>query len=100
MTPVYRYLDLCTAHLTEAEMEAVNRRLADFEEPTPRVIPHEYGAWVNVLINPELALINAELRERCPNLVVCIDRARELDCLWINFDQDASLHDGLRAFDW
>lgn len=96
LMPVFKYLDLSTAHVTEPEMEAINERLAAIDEATPRVIPHDYGAWVNVMEGEdEPALI-----ERYPNLAACLDKARERDCKWINFDQDADTHDGLPTFDW
>jgi hypothetical protein len=101
--PVYKYLDLSTAHVTEAEMDAINARFGDVDDETPRVIPHDYGAWVNV---PEQQIVDedsefyAALAERYPNVAACLERARALECLWINFDQDASTHDGLPTYDW
>lgn len=99
--PVYAYLDLSTAHLTEAEMDAVNDRLAALEHESPRVIAHEHGAWVNVV---EAALTSAEgaaeLAAALPNLSACLSRARELGCAWINFDADAAYDDVLPTYEW
>jgi hypothetical protein len=98
--PVYRYLDLSTAHLTEPEMEAVNARFADVDESTPRVIPHEYGAWVNV---PDLRSMpdgDDAIVANYPNVAAVIKRARALDCEWVNFDQDASHDDVLPTYEW
>lgn len=99
--PVYRYLDLSPSHITGAEYAAIEERLSDLECESPRVITHEFGAWVNVY---ELDAVDddapIELAERYPNLAACLDKARELDCNWINFDQDASCHEGLPTVDW
>jgi hypothetical protein len=104
---VYKYLDLSTSHLTEAEMDAVSERLAAIDEATPRVITHEYGAWVNV---PELVTSDDmredrvesldELAKTCPNLAACLQLARQIDCKWINFDQDAEERSDLPRFEW
>jgi hypothetical protein len=97
---VAKYLDISTAHLTAAEMEAVNARFADVDEATPRVIPHDYGAWVNV---PDLAFrpdADDAIVEHYPAVAACLKRARELDCTWINFDQDAGQDDVLPTHEW
>jgi hypothetical protein len=35
-----------------------------------------------------------------PNVAACINRARELDCNWINFDQDAGNDGALPTYEW
>jgi hypothetical protein len=94
---VYSYLDISTAHLTEAEMNAVSGRLVLEVDKTPRVIVHEYGAWVNVLSDEQA---DVELVAAYPNLAACLKRARELGCLWINFDQDAAHDPALPTYEW
>jgi hypothetical protein len=99
--PVYRYLDLSTAHLTEAEDAELRSRLADLEH-SPRVIVHDYGYWINV---PDLdgswdAEDTVALHKALPNLASCIDRARSYGCTWINFDRDAGQDATLPTFDW
>jgi hypothetical protein len=99
--PVYQYLDLSTAHVTGAEMAGVNERFADVDDDTPRVIAHDYGAWVNVPAGWRSSSdTEDDFCSRYPNVANCLDLARKLDCLWINFDQDASTHDGLRVYEW
>lgn len=101
VAPVYRYLDLSTAHLTEAEMDAVNARLAAIDDETPRVIVHEYGAWVNVTTDEAVdEQAEAALAAAYPNLAACIKHARELGCWWINFDQDAGADGALPTYEW
>ena len=102
--PVFHYLDLSTAHLTEAEMHAVTARLVELDNESPRVIVHDYGAWVNVWeaahLASEHAESTAEIATRYPNLSACLEVARYLDCNWINFDRDADTHEGLPTYDW
>lgn len=99
---VYSYLDISTAHLTEAEMLAIRDNLPALEDVGPRVIVHEYGAWVNV---PSDSLTmdetdEAAFTESYPNLRACLERARELGCLWVNFDQDAEQDPALATYEW
>lgn len=106
--PVYRYLDFSTAHLTEREADELCGSgptgvyvMGDLDH-SPRVVTHEYGAWVHV---PALDGAWGEedqdaLEKSRPNLAACLDRARELDCNWINFDQDAERDPDLPTFDW
>lgn len=97
--PVYRYLDISTACLTEREMNAVTDRLAELEHESPRVIVHDYGAWVNVPPDPTGAA-TLELTGKYPNLGACLARARQFDCLWINFDADADHDEELPSYEW
>lgn len=101
--PVYRYLDLSTSHLDQREaLELTSSYPYGDLDHHPRVIAHEYGAWVNV---PDLdgswdADDTAALERTRPNLAACIAKARSLDCAWINFDADASTDDTLPTFEW
>jgi hypothetical protein len=90
--PVHRYLDLSTSHLTRIE----NR------DGLPRVIPHEYGAWVHASTITEDSDLedHTALAKTRPNLAACIAKAREYDCYWINFDADAEQDDSLPTFEW
>jgi hypothetical protein len=105
--PVLRYLDLSTAHLTQREAEEVcggpsgQYVMGDLDH-SPRLIQHEYGAWVHVPAIDETTdeQDHAALAATRPNLAACIVRARELGCTWINFDQDADTEPGLPTFDW
>lgn len=85
------FLDLSTGHLPQAEMEAI-------AAAPPRVISHEYGAWVNVYHDQDLT---GEGWEDFPVLKGLILLAREdSDVWWINFDRDASAIEELPTFDW
>lgn len=105
MPPVYSFLDLSTGHVTHDEWEAVCRAWPALDDAYgPRVIKHEYGAWVNVPgIEPAGALTPEEAEEftgHYPNVGACLTRARELGCTWINFDQDAEQDEALPTFEW
>lgn len=105
--PVLRYLDLSTSHLTEAECDELGGVyiMGDLDQ-SPRVVSHDYGAWVNVPdvdSAPEWApggKAEEALKASRPNLAACIVRARELDCTWINFDQAANNDETLPTLDW
>ncbi len=97
---VCSYLDVSTGHITELEMLRLSAGgVSDLS--VPRVIPHEYGAWVHVRCSEvedddvcrEDALLGV-------NVAVVLRRARELGCSWVNFDRDAEPLDGLPTFDW
>jgi hypothetical protein len=102
--PIYSYLDLSTAHLREEEMAAVKANLPDLDDSGPRIIDHEYGAWVNV---PEDILgredYHAALAEAYPNLHNVLVYAKTKGCNWVNFDQDAEIEQPtwpLPTFEW
>jgi hypothetical protein len=109
--PVCHYLDLSTAHLTQPEADELcglgptGQYVMDDLEHSPRVVAHEYGAWVNVptLLGQGGSWSEEDteaLESSRPNLAACITRARALDCTWINFDQDAERDPELPTFDW
>jgi hypothetical protein len=93
---IYKYLDLTTAHLPEEEMQQI-------ATAPPRVIPHEYGAWVNVQ-HDDTDEVDEQFTEdgTFPVLAAIVKYARELDddINWINFDRDGEPIDGLPTFDW
>ena len=100
---VYKYLDLSTAHVTELEMGALNSRPeTGVSNGLPRHIPHEYGAWMHV---PEEDPMSGDEDEEArteayPSIQRCIEFARDHDCFWINFDQDAEIDPALPTHDW
>jgi hypothetical protein len=94
--PVFKYLDLSTSHLTQAEMESIATN------GSCRAIPHEYGAWVSVATDKES--LQEDLKELplngFSNLAACLRFAAAKRCAWINFDQDADREAGLKEFNW
>lgn len=95
------YLDLVTSVLTEQEMNELGAA-------PPRVILHEYGAWVHVppvegweAGEDPLDPNGDEDWEDFPNLNAVLRAARELGADWVNLDADG--HDvipGLPTFVW
>lgn len=101
--PVLRYLDLSTAHLTQREADELSSAFSFGDlDHSPRVIPHEYGAWVHVPALDEATDLedHAALARTRPNLAACIAKAREYDCTWINFDRDADEDATLPTYEW
>jgi hypothetical protein len=98
--PVFKFLDLTTSHVTEAEMNALSAGFSDFDEPHPRVVAHEYGAWLNVWEIDSWVEEEKVFAEAYPNIGACLRRARELGCVWINFDQDGHFETDLRRYEW
>jgi hypothetical protein len=94
--PIYHYLDLSTAHLTEAECEALTYSRS---QAAPRCIDHEYGYWVHVPA-AEDDEAGEERAVEYPNLQAVIEYARRHQCNWINFDVDAAIVATLSTFDW
>jgi hypothetical protein len=98
--PVYAYLDASIAHLAPAERPVV-LFTPDDDPPIgavtvgpaqllPRIVPHRYGAWVNVpseLDSNELGKLRAG---GFPTLTDLIAFAANRGCNWINLDADGA----------
>lgn len=100
--PVFKYLDLSTAHITRLDSQLLNR-----EKQPARVIPHDYGWWINVQWE-ESASSHVERIQAFTNFgysesfLNVYRLARQLKCNWINLDQDAELepHPELDTHEW
>ena len=96
---LWNALDLSTSHITERDMDLLNRSWDEF----PRTARHAHGA---VLFVSGEALEEAErtLRERQHSeaLIQIYRMAASLGSrlLLINFDQDAATFAGLPTYDW
>lgn len=95
------YLDLSTSVVTELEM-------AHITEAPPRVIPHEYGAWVHVPPvdgDEDPLAVDYESDENTwaafPNLRKVLVFARTMGAYWINLDGDGyDTIASLPTFEW
>jgi hypothetical protein len=95
--PVYRYLDASVAHLAPDEREVV---LFTADDPPmgvglhrpllPRIVPHRFGAFVNVPSELDDNELDAMQADGFPSLVEVIVFAAQRGCNWINFDQDGA----------
>ena len=99
---VEKFLDATTGHITYED----NRKLLDDPISFPcRVIPHEYGWWINV---PEKKLWIEEdpradrIRDQgySEGLISMLIFARDNCCRWVNLDCDGEFVEGLKTFDW
>lgn len=87
---IYKYADLSTAHLPQTEFESIAAAPA-------RVIEHEYGAFVNVLIYESLHDGDWSLY---PALREVMEWARQRNVRWVNFDQDGDTTEELTTWEW
>lgn len=94
--PIMKFIDLSTGYVKMEELTMM-AELDEGSEIGVRVIPHEYGYWVNVpgedsADNEEYL---ARLREKGYNsLADCVKYAFNNECLWINFDEDGGVLEG------
>lgn len=96
---VHQFLDASSTHLPEAERELLEER-GGAGEGWPRVVPHEYGWWVNVQADEDYAdETHAGLVDEAPALVAALKFAQTPECWWINFDSDASEIAGLEVYE-
>lgn len=92
------FLDLKNSMITEIEMARIT-------EVPPRVVDHEYGAWVHV---PPAEADEDRLEEgfdpiwlEFPNVRKILVRAREMGAYWVNFDVDGyDQIEGFPTFTW
>ncbi len=97
--PVFQYLDLSTAHMTEAD----SRILETAAEIGVRVILHDYGWWIHVPeAGSEAEEADTEMKAAGMSdaFRAVIDSARYRGCRWVNFDQDADEDDDLPVSEW
>lgn len=98
---VQRFLDASTGYITYEDSLALSRGPASF--PT-RVIPHEYGWWINV---PCLEFLEEEgkfqelKKDGFSDAFICLIKlASKSGCWWINLDCDGGEVDGLEQNKW
>ena len=98
---IENFLDASTGHITyEDNLKLLNDHLAF---PT-RVIPHEFGWWINV---PDLAewnehILIQDLDEQgySQGFLNLLKYAAMNGCWWINLDCDAYEVEGIDVFEW
>lgn len=99
---ILKLLDLSTGHLRSEDANKLTKILSS-NQPS-RVIPHEYGWWVNVVqedtdtlrdVTDEFASLGYS-----KEFVFIYNHAFTHNCAWINFDQDGELLDQFKQFNW
>jgi hypothetical protein len=90
---VMKYLDASTGNLPQIEFERLDNRPHNIH-----TLKYDYGVWVHVEYDDQekIEFIDKEY----PALAKVLAFARAHECLWINFDQDAALVDGLPVWEW
>lgn len=97
---VENFLDASTGHITYKDSIKL---LEDPEGFPSRVIPHDYGWWINIheekLLDDEII---KPMREDgySEGFISLIKKASDHDCWWINLDCDGGYVDGLEIFKW
>jgi hypothetical protein len=90
-----KYLDLSTAHLTPATRGLLDE--APDHLPTTMKHPGGYG-WM-VYVAEGAAIGKEEEEDFPPDLLACLNLAREHDCGWMLIDTDADTIPGLPTYD-
>lgn len=97
---VENFLDAGTCHITYEDSLLL---LNDPEGFPSRVIPHEYGWWINVLLENTFeeekirVMLENGYSESFANLMRL---AHKHNCCWINLDSDGDYVEGLEINDW
>jgi len=90
---ICKYLDLSTAHITEADS-----KLLEEDNGLPfRVLSDEFGFFVSSANASDDELKNAGLSD---DFTAICNHALEKGCLYINLDSDAEIIDGLHVNNW
>ncbi len=84
------YLELSTGHLTD---KTVNQWAQT--SPYPVIAVYDYGLFVTVPAEEYIKGYDIP-----PDMVACLNLAREKGCTLIRFDADAYPVDGLESYEW
>lgn len=111
--PIYKYLDLSTAHITQTDSHLLDQyskmgdRSLELRFDLRLIVrPHPYGMWIHVPVGQEAKEELTALAESLTNagfspaLMQIIIYAMSKDCYWINLDQDANEEEGLPTYEW
>lgn len=92
--PIYKYLDISTAHISEKTNDILSKNVNNGSYPLI-ILDTEYGYFINVPYNLD------ELERELPNDVIsCLGFAQKHDCRWLMLDCDAEVIDELETYDW
>lgn len=95
---IEKFLDASTGHITAGDKILLEE---DFDSFPTRVIPHEFGWWVNVPVKEdydeeENPFIEMRAQGYSDAFINFINLAADSGCWWINFDADG---DRLESFE-
>lgn len=92
--PIYKYLDISTAHISKRTSEYLMDNLNN------RMFPlYVFHTGNGFLINVPYNLDELE-RELPGDLISCLGFAQKHDCRWLMLDCDADVIKELEKFDW
>ena len=92
--PIYKYLDISTAHITKKTDEYLQRQIENYNSPLI-VYKKEYGYFI--CVPWELDDIEMYIPS---DLASCLGFARKHNCQWLILDCDAEVIDKLETYEW
>lgn len=93
--PIYKYLDISTAHITEETDEFLRNQVKEYECGKPIVYQKECGYFIHV--SDKFDMDDLEMPD---DLRRCLEFAAEHDCYWLVLDGDAEIIDELPIYTW
>lgn len=92
--PIYKYLDISTAHITKETDTYLQRKVRDNNSPLI-VYKKECGYFVCVPYDLD------EIEMYIPvDLTSCLGLAKKHNCYWLVLDCDAEIIDELETYEW
>jgi len=91
---IHNYLDLSTCHITEKDSQI----LTENKDLPFRVIPHEYGYWINVQSAVTMGV--CKKHNLSSDFFKLIFIAFIKNCDWINLDRDSEIEKQLNVNNW
>lgn len=92
--PIYKYLDISTAHISEKTNEFLSRQ-AENEYSSLIIYKKECGYFINVPEDLD------EIEMFTPSdLIECLDFAKKHDCYWLVLDGGAEIINELKTYEW
>lgn len=92
--PIYKYLDISTAHITKKTDEYLQKQIGNYNSPLI-VYEKEYGYFI--CVPWELDDIEMYIPS---DLASCLGFARKHNCQWLILDCDAEVIDKLETYEW
>ena len=94
--PIYKYLDISTAHITRSTSGWLYKQVYDLEMDLELIVYNKAsGYFIHV---PDL--FDLEEMEIPSDLRKCLELASKHDCNWLVLDTDAEVIDELETYVW
>lgn len=94
--PIYKYLDISTAHITKETDEFLKRQVENDNSPLI-VYKKECGYFVCVPDEDDLDEIEMHIPS---DLASCLGLALNHNCQWLVLDGGAEIIDELKTYEW